>query len=334
MKKTIFVLIGLLSLYGCAKKSEEASASADSMSFKGESEESMAISSKAYAPSANKQSGGTTTYANSGNATPIDKYISSSAAQANPLDTSRKLIIKADLKFKVKSVTQATYRIEDLVKKEGGFVTSSELTSNVSYTESTAISADSTLESKHYTMVNYLTVRVPNTKLDTSLKQIAKLIEYLDYRNIRVEDVALQIKANKWRKNRYQGSARRLTKIVDDNAPTKVEATIAAEDRLLNSQEQEEQAVISNLELEDQIRFSTITLTLYQNPSVYRELIANEANIEAYQPSFGTRLLNALAVGWDSLQTAVLVLVKLWWLLVIVTLIYLGVKQYRSRSQK
>lgn len=337
MKKTIIILMSALALYGCRKKSEEATyAAADSTaSYKAESAEPSPSASSDLSYNA-MASGAKQKQSLAGNSDPVEKYISSSAAQVNPLDTSRKLIIKADLKFKVKSVTHTTYCIEDLVKKEGGFVTNSELNSNESYTETTAISADSTLESKHYTITNFMTVRVPSTKLDTTLKQIAKLIDYLDYRNIRVEDVALQLKANKWRKNRYQGSARRLTKIVDANAQNnvKVDATVAAEDRLLSSQEQEEQAVISNLDLEDQIRYSTITLTIYQRPSVYRELIANKENIKEYQPSFGSRFVDSIVVGWHFLEETILVLTKLWWLLGIVALVFFGVKRYRRSSKK
>lgn len=329
MKKSIIVLISVLALYSC-KKSEQSSNVAADMANANTQEESSDLSSNVIS---SYRSEPDQKLRLSSNNAPVAKYISSSAAVVNPLDTSRKLIVKADLKFKVQDVTQATYKIEDLIKKEGGFVTSSELTSSDVRTETMAISADSTLESKHHTMTNYMTVRVPNTQLDTTLKQIARLIDYLDYRNINVEDVAIQLKINKWRQGRYQGSARRITKVLDGNTD-KVNASMNAEEALLNSQQQEEQAITSTMELQDQIRFSTIKLTLYQRPSVYRELIANEANIDEYQPGYGLRLLDSILAGWYFLGETVLVIVKLWWLLAIIGLIYWGIVQYRHYFKK
>ncbi len=118
--------------------------------------------------------------------------ISSSAAVVNSKDTTHRFIRTADLKFKVKSVVKATYTIEDIVARQGGFVTYTNLGSQINYSTTTAISADSSLVTNWYTVTNTLVLRVPNVKLDTTLKLIGRTIDFLDYRVIKAEDVALQ----------------------------------------------------------------------------------------------------------------------------------------------
>jgi len=120
-------------------------------------------------------------------------FISSSAAVEKNQDTTRKFIRTADLKFKVKNVIKSTYDIENITNRQGGFVTYTNLTSDIDRVFITTVSADSSLESTYYTVTNTVTLRVPNTKLDTTLREIARNIDYLDYRVIKAEDVALQV---------------------------------------------------------------------------------------------------------------------------------------------
>jgi hypothetical protein len=61
--------------------------------------------------------------------------ISSSAAVENNKDTTRKFIRTAELKFKVKSVVEATNDIERIIGSYGGFVTYTELKSSVNHVQ-------------------------------------------------------------------------------------------------------------------------------------------------------------------------------------------------------
>ena len=95
-------------------------------------------------------------------------FISSSAAVENGKDSTRRFIRTAELKFKVKSVIKSTYDIEDITNRQGGFVTYTNLTSDINNVTTIAVSADSTLETTYYTVTNSIKIRVPNTKLDTT----------------------------------------------------------------------------------------------------------------------------------------------------------------------
>ena len=140
---------------------------------------------------------------------------SSSAAVENNVDSTRKFLKTADLKFKVKNVVRATYNIEDVINSHGGFVTYTNLASNIDNVTKTPVSEDSVLETINYTAVNNMIVRVPNIKLDTTLKDISRKVEYLDFRVIKAEDVALQILSNKLQQKRNENHGKRLEHDID-----------------------------------------------------------------------------------------------------------------------
>lgn len=254
-------------------------------------------------------------------------FISSSAAVENGKDTTRRFIRTADLKFKVKSVIKSTYDIENITNRQGGFVTFTNLTSDINNVTTTAVSADSSLETTYYTVSNSITLRVPNTKLETTLKEISNNIDYLDFRIIKAEDVALQILSNNLTQKRSAKNEERLTNAID-NRGKKLNETTVAEEILLSKQEQADNAKISNLSLTDQIKFSTINLSIYQRQTIKRELISNDKNIDAYEPGFGTKILDALKYGWDILETFIVFLTKLWGLFLFAIVVYFIYKKY------
>lgn len=260
-------------------------------------------------------------------------FISSSAAVENGKDTTRRFVRTAELKFKVKSVIKSTYDIENITNRNGGFVTNTNLTSNVNNVTTTAISSDSSLETTYYTVTNIITIRVPNTKLDTTLTEISNNIDYLDFRVIKAEDVALQILSNNLTQKRSVKNEERLTNAIN-NRGKKLNETTDAEELLLNKQEQADNAKVSNLSLTDQIKFSTINLSIYQRQSVKRELISNEKNIDAYEPGFGKQIFEALKFGWDMIQTFLVFLIKMWGIILFAILVYFIYKKYGQKLNK
>ncbi|MCX6230107.1 MAG: DUF4349 domain-containing protein [Bacteroidetes bacterium] len=259
-------------------------------------------------------------------------FISSTAAVENNKDSTHKFIRTADLKFKVKSVIASTYDIEAITSRLGGFVTYTNLQSTVDNVSKTAINADSTLETTYYTVSNSITLRVPNTKLDTTLKEISKNIDYLDYRIIKADDVALQLLSNNLTQKRSAKYEQRLANAID-NRGKKLKETTVAEDVLLNKQEQADNAKVSNLSLNDQINFSTITLAIYQRQTLKRELISNDKNIEAYEPGFGSKMLDALKYGWEILASFIIFMIKLWGLILFGLILYILYRKFWNKNK-
>ena len=250
-------------------------------------------------------------------------YIPSSAAKEEGKDTTRKFIRTADIKFKVKNVVNATYAIENIIAKNDGFVTYTNLSSTVASSSTVPVSADSSLQSTFYSVENSITIRVPNSLLDTTLKAIARLMVYVDNRTIKAEDVALQLLSNRLSKQRTLRHEQRLINAID-NRGKKLKETTAAEEDLLEKQEQADNAQLRNLSLQDQISYSTVNLLIYQKETALREIIANDKNIKAYEPSFGIKVKDALLSGWEILEGIILILAKLWGvILVVVAAFYL-----------
>ena len=254
-------------------------------------------------------------YPLSANATLKDENtISSSAARVDEKDKKHKFIRTADLRFKVKNVESATYKIEDLTKGFEGFVTSTTLSSSIENKTTIKISEDSSLETTYYNVENTMTLRVPNTKLDTMLKTFTGLIEFLDYRTIKADDVALQLLANDLTQRRAYGYDDRLRKSIDGKGK-KLNEIVRAEENLNANHESADEARLANLRLNEQISYSTINLTIYQRQSIKREVVANELNINAYKPSFGSQLADAFKIGIDLLKSFLIFLAEIWWII-------------------
>jgi hypothetical protein len=147
-------------------------------------------------------------------ATDSTNILSSSAAVEKQKST-RKFLRTADIKFKVKQVAKATYAIENSVSQHGGFVTYTNLQSHIVSKDQTKVSQDSTLETTRYTVDNAMVLRVPNTRLDTVLKALAKEVDFLDSRLIKADDVQLQLLANQWTQKRSDKHEARLGKAID-----------------------------------------------------------------------------------------------------------------------
>lgn len=233
----------------------------------------------------------------------------------------RKLIRTADIKFKVKSVVQSTNLIENTTRKWGGLVTYSNLQSTINDQISTKVSQDSTLETTKYKVENTITLRVPQQNMDTVVKEIAKEIDYLDYRLIKADDVALRLLSNELLQKRSATNEKRIANAIDTKGK-KINDIMNAETQLENKKAQSDNSAIENLSLQDQINYSTITLQLYQREVVKQELVANEKQGYYFEPSIGIQILDALQSGWFHLLSLVVLLLKLWWLALIGLVIY------------
>ena len=251
----------------------------------------------------------------------------SSNAAVNKKESSRKFVRTADLKFKVKNVAKSTYAIENIVAKNGGFVTLTDLKSNINEKSETKISQDSTLETTHFTVDNTITLRVPNTQLDTVLKSMVKEVAFLDSRLIKADDVALQLLSNKMAQKRLATHQKRLEKGIDTKGK-KLNDITNAEDKVLGRETESDESVLQNLSLEDQVNYSTVTLYLYQRESVLQEIVANEKSINAYRPHIGLQIWDSLKTGWFMFEAIVAFIVQLWALILIAVFGFFAYKKF------
>ena len=255
--------------------------------------------------------------------------VSSSAAVENK-NSNRKFVRTADVKFKVKNVAKSTYAIEDATTKFGGFVTYTNLQSNIHSEDRTKVSQDSTLVTTKYKVDNNITIRVPNTKMDTVIKTIAKQIHFLDYRIIKADDVSLQMLSNELAQKRSNSSEKRLANAIDSKGK-KLNQIVDAEATLDVKKEQNDASKLQNLSLQDQVNFSTLTLNIYQDESIKQEMVANEKSINAYRPNIGLQIWDSVKTGWFMLENIVSFIVVLWPFALIGFLGFLGYKKFLKK---
>ena len=255
----------------------------------------------------------------------------SSSAAVEKEGSTRKFIRTADIKFKVKNVTQSTYTIENITNKFDGFVTYTNLQSTIIDEFETKISLDSTLQTIRYNVENDITIRVPNKRLDTVIKSIAKQIDFLDYRIIKADDVSLKMLSNQLSQTRSTSNEKRIEKAIDTKGK-KINDIMEAENTLANKKEQNDNAKLENLSIEDQVNFSTLTIKIYQNESVKQEIIASTKDSNYYKPNIGIRILDSLKSGWYVLLNLIVALFEIWWLLLLAIGGFFFYKKYAKKE--
>ena len=257
----------------------------------------------------------------------LEKSADTIANLVQKKDLNRKFIRTADIKFKVKNVPQSTYAIENTTAKFGGFVTYTNLQSDISEKTKTKISQDSTLETTKYNIENNITIRVPNTQLDTILKTISKQIDFLDFRVIKADDVSLQMLANQLAQNRSASQEKRVQKAIDTKGK-KLTAIIDAEENLNAKKEANDSKKLENLSLQDQVNFSTVTLQIYQRETIKQEIVANE---KMHRQNIGSKIIDGLRTGWFMFEEIIAFLIQLWSLFLIGIMCFLVYKKYLKK---
>jgi hypothetical protein len=257
--------------------------------------------------------------------------LSSSSAKGFK-DSTKKFIRTADVKFKVNSVLNTTYDIENICNNNGGFVTSTNLHCNIVRSEETRVNEDSTLQITCYNVTNSIILRVPYNKLDTTLKEIAKNISYLDYRIIKADDVSLQIFGNTFSQKRLAKNEARLRNDIDGNHK-KLQETTNAEELLLRKGEQADNAQINSLSLADQVKYSKVNILIYQPETAEKTMFASEKKIVVYETPFWKQMCESIQYGWSMIGYLFIFIAKLWALVLFAVLIYFILKWNRKTAR-
>lgn len=247
-------------------------------------------------------------------------------------DSNRVFVRKADLYFKVKDVKNATFDIERIVNQNNGYVTSSMLESKTNYKNSVRISKDSVQDIINYTVHNDIVLRIPNDNLDKTLSEIASLIDYLDYRKIKADDVTKQFQSAKLSESRFVQHKKRVEKAIDDKGKKLNETLIDAENELLVKQEWADDSKLNTLELAHDVAYSTVMISIYQKETTKKETYAYSMPVEPYEPNFGSKLLTSFADGGKILGEIVLFFIRLWPIALLITGIVMLIKFILKRK--
>ena len=251
-----------------------------------------------------------------------------SIAASSINDGDLRFIRKAEIIYKTDNVRNTTYFLENAVAKLGGIVTYTNLYSDIENVKKVAVSNDSSLQITSYQVNNNITIRIPKHQLDSLLKVISTTVVFLDKRVITAEEISLTELKNELEQNRMANYQMQLKDAIE-NKDGKINNIVDAYDNMLYKQKLEDDAFIRNKELDYEVEYSTVELSIYQDLTTEKMLVENELNIEEYKPSFFSKLGESLENGWNAILSFIIVIANVWFL--IIPLIIVGVYFLRKR---
>ncbi|AXY56519.1 DUF4349 domain-containing protein [Acinetobacter chinensis] len=283
-KISALILCSLL-LNGCSKKMEEAPAEASTEAVAADSAVSMESEAKAqHEPDTTPQT-----------EQKPDVILNT---QVNSAESARRMVREASVDFTATDVIKTGLAIDKLTYEAGGFVEQKNIDFQVLDTQSQSISDGKIRVFEKVNPVAQIVVRVPSEKAAGFVNQLLPLMYFL---------------------NQQQYSAKRYElKLLEE----KIAQTQSVPSDTRNSQ-LSEIARLTQMEVQDRVRYSTISLIVNQ-PSTVRERIDVDVDAVARLngDSFWKRAWNGVQYGWQFVLDLLVILITVWPLYLIVLILY------------
>lgn len=236
---------------------------------------------------------------------PQASVVVSAKVEAGP----RAFVRSADLRFRCRSVMQATDRIERIVADNGGYVELNDLRSQIRDRREKLFGNDSVVAILSVDVWNHMQLRVPNDRLDTVLAAIAPLVAFLDHRTIRAQNVGLELRRADREKKRMEKASARVQNLTEN--PGKVRDLAELEQEALRREERADAAVDRSEGLREQVELSSVQIALYQHAETRMDTLQRPME-ETWQEPFSKHVSRALLAGWTSFLGLVLWVVAHW----------------------
>lgn len=234
-------------------------------------------------------------------------------------NTAPKIVKTANARFRVKDVQTTKEELTRVIKNQGGTLAEFSITSNVQETKKVKYSVDSLKEITSYQQDGLLIAKIPSERLDEFTNSIAKMAVFVDHQSLKMDDKSIIYLANKLKaENRVE--AVKQIKNIGKKKNSNVESSLYIKDDYVDKN-------IENLTIENDVKYSTITLNFYQDLTVNTIIVAND-NLNAYQPGFFKRLGLNLLDGWMIFTEFLLFVSRLWALFLSGFLMYSAYRYY------
>ncbi|WP_185207879.1 DUF4349 domain-containing protein [Chryseobacterium sp. C3] len=267
----------------------------------------------------------------------LEKYASADSAIAISSDSvssvatmkvkDKQFIKTADVNMEVKDVYDATISIEKSVQELGGFVTHSDLKSNVVSEETYNTSDEQAMLIKKYQSENAMQVRVPTEKLGELLTLINNKKLFLNARSINAEDVTANIKYSAL-------EAQRNKKTTNNIAQMKVnkdKVTMSDENMKEGNSQQ-----LESINMTDMLKYSTVDIYIKEPKIRVAEIaVTNTQSIDdKYKFDFLYSAKSAFVEGYYLIQKIVVGLITVWPIVLIgIAVVYFVRKRKPAKKQ-
>ena len=232
------------------------------------------------------------------------------SSAATTLVKDKQFIKTANVNMEVKDVYEATISIEKSVLELGGFVTHSNLQSNVVSEETFNISNEEATLVKRYQTENTMQVSVPTEKLGEFLTLINSKKLFLNSRVINAEDVTSRIKYAELEGKRIKKTSENISQLKTN----KDKVGMSDENRSEENQQQ-----LANMDVADNLKYSTVDVYIKEPKLRIAEIaVTNSKNIDnKYKFNFFYSAKNAFVEGYYLIQRLVVGLIMIWPLILI-----------------
>ena len=245
-------------------------------------------------------------------------------ADTNATAATQKLIKTGDIRFKVKNVEKTGEKISALTAGYGGMVMHHEMNAAASQTNDIRVSDDSVMRVAAFVTAADMTVKIPSEKIEPFLDSVSHLGVLVNVRRMDIEDKSLDYLATRLKVNNRQelSAEQKKGKVVikDPNA------VLALRDDVVDG-------VIDNRKIDDAVKYSTITLSFYQNNSISKEMVAND-DAESYHLPFYKQVSMAVAGGLYIFEEVFVGLMYTWAFLICGVVGFLVFRAYQKRKVK
>ncbi len=215
----------------------------------------------------------------------------------------KKIIHTADIRFRVNDLKVATAGTKAKVKAIGGYI------------------SNSSERREGGNLENTLTIRIPFQKFDTFLTDAEKESIYTDYKNVSAEDVTAEYVDNSLRIKSKQKVFDRYLELLKQ--AKNVQEIMAVEENIRVIREEIEAKEGRQKFLDDQVTYSTITLTIYQVTE----------SISAPDEPFYIRIWHNFRDGWGSVFNNIIgVFYLIPYLLIMALAIYFIRRWWKKRN--
>ncbi|OJV54714.1 MAG: hypothetical protein BGO31_07015 [Bacteroidetes bacterium 43-16] len=233
-------------------------------------------------------------------------------------DERRKMMKNADLKMRVTDVQKATISLERATAAMGGLVMQSEISNEIGAIKELPYTTDSLKMARTYQTRSLLKVRVPTMYLDSFLDLAAAQAQFINSRNILVEDASLQYLSNDLKQQVGAGD-KSLDKAANLSRKTSEALEVARTEENIAASKIDKQ--IDNLNIRDKVKYATVSIAIVQPEKVDVCTVADVS--KQMEAGWGTQFRNALGSGWSFLKVVLIGLVHIWplWMIALIVLI-------------
>ncbi|CAI8926425.1 DUF4349 domain-containing protein [Chryseobacterium sp. IT-36CA2] len=237
--------------------------------------------------------------------------LSDSISSVADMKVKDKQFIKtADVNMEVKDVYNATIAIEKSVQDLGGFVTNSNLQSNVVSESTYNTSNEEAMLVKKYQTENRMQVRIPTEKLGELLTAINTSKLFLNSRSINAEDVTANIKYSELEGKRNQKTSENISKLKTNKDKVKLDDENMSEGNLQK---------FSSMNMTDNLKYSTIDIYIKEPQLRIAEIaVTNTTSIDnKYKYNFIYDAKDGFVYGFYLIQRIIVAIINVWPLVLI-----------------